>query len=475
MVPSANRWVVLALALVAGPRIARAEMPLDGRAVPTVTLTEALRYAAVHHPEVRSALAELAARHADGRVPRAQWLPQIGATAQLFLATANNTTDSFINVPELDLPRIGGSTAVTHTDWAPHASSLASIGLAQEVYDFGHIAAQIAVADARTEEAHASAASIALDIQLGVEEAYHSVLAAKAVLAATEEAARRAATHRDYALAGKQSGMRPPIDLTRAQAIVAQLEVQRIRAVSGLEQTRAALAASMGSTEPELDAAAITNEEGAGVAPAFDEAVRAALQHNPLIAAALARVHAQKATTSAVTHELLPNVSASAGLSGRAGGATSPGAEAPYGSGWLPDVANWHVGLVLEWNLFDGTVLARRSASQARENAAAAQLDLAKMSVALGAERAYLELDAALKVLPGLNEAVDAARANQAQADARFTAGLGNIIELADAESLLINAQLDQAIGQFAVARARAALGRVMGQTSGQTLAAAQP
>jgi outer membrane protein len=130
----------------------------------------------------------------------------------------------------------------------------------------------------------------------------------------------------------------------------------------------------------------------------------------------------------------------------------------------LPDIANWHLGVGLQWNLFDATVLARRAASLALEEVARADLDVARMAVSLGAERAFLELDAATRALPGLAEAVKAARANQAQAEARFKAGLGNIVELADAEMLLTNAELELAIGRFAVARARATLGRVMAE-----------
>jgi outer membrane protein len=73
-----------------------------------------------------------------------------------------------------------------------------------------------------------------------------------------------------------------------------------------------------------------------------------------------------------------------------------------------------------------------------------------------------LELTTALRSLPGLTESVEAARANQTQAETRWRAGLGNVVELADAESLLTNAELEAAIGHFAVARARASLGRVM-------------
>jgi outer membrane protein TolC len=55
---------------------------------------------------------------------------------------------------------------------------------------------------------------------------------------------------------------------------------------------------------------------------------------------------------------------------------------------------------------------------------------------------------------------VDAAKANAAQADARFHAGLGNVVELADAENILTRSELDRAVGIFDVARARARLAR---------------
>ncbi|HWE29010.1 MAG TPA: TolC family protein, partial [Polyangia bacterium] len=138
----------------------------------------------------------------------------------------------------------------------------------------------------------------------------------------------------------------------------------------------------------------------------------------------------------------------------------------PTGDGWLPDVPNWHVGLILQWNIFDATVLARRDAAKARAEAAKADLEVTHFGVNLATERAWLGLSAALDALPGLRATVDAATANNAQADARFRAGLGNIIELADSEALLTNAQLELAVGQFTVARARSELGRVIGQAA---------
>ncbi len=471
MIPvSAHSGLIRAAALLAGIASSwwcggtASAQAVPNAGVPVMTLEQALAYARDHQPQIRSALAELAARRAESRIPRAQWQPQVGATAQILVGTTNNTTASYLNVPEIDLPRIGGTKSATSGDWSPSPSTIAALTVDQQVYDFGRIAAQISVADALAEISRANADSIALDVQLGVEESFHAVLAAKEVLSATEDAYRRALTHRDFAQAGTRSGLRPPIDLTRAQADVAQLGVRRIRALSGLQAARAGLAAAMASDSLEVDAQPGPADEGPG--PAFAEALRVAAQKNPLIMAALAHVRAQHSATSAITHELYPNVFASAGLSVRAGGAAPTTGDTPFGNGWLPDVANWHLGLVLQWNIFDGTVLARRSAAKAREEAARADLDVARMSVTLGTERAYLDLDAALKALPGLTESVAAAQANHAQAEARFRAGLGNVLELADAETLLTTAQLELAVGQFSVARARAELGRAMGQTT---------
>ncbi len=456
-------FAIAVLVLAAAGARAFADPPLT-----TMSLPQALAYARDRQPSIRSALAEYDARRAEARVPRAQWLPQIGATAQLYGGTANNTTASYLTIAEMDIPRIGGSKSATQATaaWGPSASSLAGLGVNQEVYDFGRISAQIAVADASAAMAKATAEAARLDVALGVEETFHSVLAAKAVIGATEDALKRAVTHREYAQAGVKSGMRPPIDLTRAQADVTVLQVRLIQAQAGLESARAALAAAIGSDQLQIDAAP-TPPDLSG-APAFADALRTAVQRNPEIIAAMSHLDAEHAAVSAVTRELLPNVFASATLTGRAGGALPTSGNTPYGAGWLPDVSNWDVGLVLQWNLFDATVLARRSAAQAREQAARANLELARLNVGLAAERGFLDLDAALRTLPGLQATVDAARANQAQADARFKAGLGTIIELADAEALLTNAELGIAVGQFTVARARAQLGRVMSQSLGR-------
>ena len=80
-------------------------------------------------------------------------------------------------------------------------------------------------------------------------------------------------------------------------------------------------------------------------------------------------------------------------------------------------------------------------------------------------QQAYLAAVVSSEALPALERAAEAARQNQAQADARYRAGLATAVELADAEALRTDAEIQLAIGQFDLARARARLARATAET----------
>ena len=137
------RAAIVGLALgTAAP--ARAEAP----PVKVMTLTEALAYARAHQPAIRAAMARVAAQEEDARIPRAEWLPSVGATVQGFAATANNSTGTYVGAPFVDVPRIGGTKLAIPGSARPYASTFVGAGLNQEVFDFGRIAARAAAADA---------------------------------------------------------------------------------------------------------------------------------------------------------------------------------------------------------------------------------------------------------------------------------------------------------------------------------------
>ena len=426
-----------------------------------MTLSEAVSYAKAHQPTVLTGIARVAAQEKAARIPRAQWFPSFGASAQLFGATANNSSALYVTENQLDIPRIGG-TPSTVSSWQPYGLTFVGGGARQEIFDFGRIAAEAAAVDELVDVQKQTSATVLLDVTYGVEEAYYAVQAAKGVLGAAEDAYVRAKSHRDLAKSGVDAGMRSPIDLTRADADLARFDAGRIRARGGLTEAQAVFAAAVGVPDATLDAG------GANAAPPpmppLDDAISQAGTHDPRILQVLAELRAQEETTRAINAQMRPNLRATATLSGRAGGAPPTNTEAPRGDGFLPSVPNWDIGLILSWPLFDPTVGARASASRGMEEVRRKELSEQRFDQVAAIRQAYVAVTVARAALPALQESLDAARANFAQADARFRGGLGTAVELADAEAVLADAEIQLALGVFEVARTRAAFGRAIAE-----------
>jgi outer membrane protein TolC len=431
-------------------------------ALKAMTLEEALAYARAHQPALRSALARVSAAAADTRIPRAQWLPTVGATVQGFEGTANNSTASYIGAPRVELPRIGGTPVTGSGSWSPATSTLAALGVGQEVFDFGRIAAAAAVADVafQAERHHADAER--LRIELLVKEAFYGVLGARAVLVAADGAYQRAQVHRNMAAAGVKSGLHAPIELTRVEAELARFEVGRIRAGGALRSAQAVLAAAVGEEEALIDVAGAVAALPA--LPPLSEAVKRAASADPLILEARSRTESAEALVRAVAAEDRPDLVLTASMSGRAGTAEPSSGSLSDGYGPLPTVPNWDVGLVLRWNVHDPIVAARRQAAAARADVARAELSVLAQQEVAAVQQAYVAFEVSQAALSSLGRAVEAAHANYAQAEARFKAGLGTSLELADAETVRTDAEIQLALGEFDARRARASLSRLLAE-----------
>ena len=435
------------------------DVPQPARAM---TMAEALDYARGHQPAIRAALARVSVRAEEARVPGGQWLPTVGVTGQIFAMTANNTTATYVQAPWMDIPRIGATASQSTGSWSPYASTLVGAGLTQEVFDFGRIGAERAAADAQVAVEKHRSEEARLDIELGVEEAYFSVLAAKAVVQASDDAYGRSLVHRDLARRGVDAGLRSPIELTRAEADLDRFDVGRVRARGGVAVAESVLSAAIGAPDAAIDVAG--EPPAPADMPALAEALDLAQKRDPRLAERLAQLKASEESTRAVGAALRPNLLATATVTGRAGGAPPSSGPTPAGNGWVPDVPNWDAGLVLSWALFDGTIAARRDAARSLEQVRRDEIDEAREQEAAEVRETYVKVRVANTALVALKNEVTAARANYEQADARFRAGIGNAVELADAEAVRTDAEIELALGQFELARARATFGRAIAE-----------
>jgi outer membrane protein TolC len=448
------------------PAVSAAAAPSLDTPQPTrsLSMAEALAYAHEHQPAIHAALSKISAQMAAAAVPSGQWLPTVAVTAQAFGMTANNTTATYVGTPFMDIPRIGATQSTAGGSWSPYASTLVGAGLLQEVFDFGRIGAQRAAGDAHVDVEKHRADRTRLDIDFGVEESYFAVFAAKAIVTASEDAYERSRVHRDFAKRGVDSGLRSPIELTRAEADLARFDVGRLRARGGLAVSQSVLSAAIGAPDAAVDVRGESPTRSD--MPALDQAIQMAQARDPRMTETLAQLKAAEEHTRAVGAELRPDLSLTATLSGRAGGAPpSSNGSVPSGDGWIPDVPNWNAGVVLSWPLFDGTISARRDAARAEERVRRDDIDLVREQEVAGVRQGYLQVEVARSALVGLQNGVIAARANYDQADARFRAGIGTAVELADAEAVRIDAEIQLALGQFELARSRAAFGRLIAES----------
>jgi outer membrane protein len=448
---------VIGIALVTATPARSQEAPAPRK----MTLDEAVAYARAHHLRVIAAKQRLDAAQADADVPSAQWLPRIGAFAEVIGATTNNSTTTLLNVPTVDIPRVGATQVKGTYSFQPYPSTAAAIGARQQIYDFGRIAAESAAASLTAEIERVRLANATLDVDFAVEQAYYAVLAASAIEDASRNAFERASKYRDQARANVASGLRPPIEQTRAEADVARYEAGMTRARGSLHVARAVFAAATGVDDIELDVAGPAKHRGS--LPALGDLIRRG-ERSPIVLEGRARAEAQRAQTRALDAQNRPNLYLTAAYSQRAGGALPSSGPTPYAEGWLPVVPNYDVGVVLSWQIIEPVLARRADASRAREQALASEADLALRNQRTAIAAAWQDADVAVRSLAALERGADAARANYDQAENRMRVGLGTATELADAQAVRTEAEIQLAIGRFQMARTRAALERAVAE-----------
>ncbi len=442
---------------------------LSGEAPGSISLNAALAFARAHQPSLIAARARLLAAQREAEIPKAEWAPRVGGLAEFVGATVNNSTATVLSDPSVSLARVGSSHFAgtgSPPDWQPYATTVLAVGIRQEVFDFGRIAAQSATLGALADVERARARATQLDLDFAVADAFYAVLAAHGVLEAAGQAETRSRAHRDFAASAVAAGLRDPIARTRAEADLARFEVGRVRAARGLRIARIALAAAIGSPHTELDAE--MSEEGSPLSvPSGDVAAARAVEHEPTILALEAQVRSQDLAGRAISALLRPNLYISAAFSMRGGGgpASSAAAKPPTYDGFLPETPNYDVGLVLSIPLFDAAINRRAAASDARADALRAETDAYKIRVRQAARESVERVRQAEETLVALERAAQAARANADQAEARERNGLGTSTELADAEALRADAEIQLTIGRFQLRSARSGLARRIAET----------
>lgn len=145
--------------------------------------------------------------------------------------------------------------------------------------------------------------------------------------------------------------------------------------------------------------------------------------------------------------------------------AATTAAGVPTGSYNTSVYGGWQIGLTLVWPLFQGG-LTRGQVREAEGNLGAvdAQLEAERLQVRLDVEQARLSVRSAKVSIGATEEALINAREQLRLAEASYSQGVGNIIQLGDAQVAVTSAGAQRVQADFNLAIARAQLLLALGR-----------
>ncbi|HEV2688901.1 MAG TPA: TolC family protein [Bryobacteraceae bacterium] len=411
-----------------------------------LTMTQAVESALHNYPSIQVSQEQINAAAAGIRLARTAYLPRLDLLGQANRATRNNVFGLLL--PQSVIPSISGPVLGTNNTGTAWGSALGGL-VSWEPFDFGLRQANVAVASAARSQAEAALKRTQFDVAVATLDAYLTLTAAQETVHAAQAGVDRADTIARTIKALVNSELRPGADASRADAELAAARTQLIQAEQAVEVARATLAQFVGG-ESKITIAApglLQLPPQSTVAPLDPAANPIFLEQNAVVEQAQAQLRALERT-------YFPRFYLQGSLYARGTGAEVDGRILGGLNGLAPTVQNFAVGFSVTFPVFDiAAIRARESAQSATIRAQTARSRQIATDLRAQWNRAVATLEGARRVAANTPIQVTAAGAAVKQATARYQAGLANIDEVAEAQRLLTQSEIDDALARLGVWR----------------------
>lgn len=427
------------------------------QSAPALSLEEAVTQAIQRYPSVRVSQEQVTAAAAGIQLARTAYLPRMDAVAGVNRATRNNTFGLLLPsqvIAPISGPVLGANNLTSV--WGSTVGVLAS----WEPFDFGLRRANIAIAEASRTRAQTTVARTQFELATVTADTFLTLLAAQATVRAGQAAVERTDVLIRTVDALVRSELRPGAELSRSQAEQAAARTQLVRAEQAVAEAKATLAQLVGVEPTQLS----TRTGQLMDIPAESAATEDPLGNHPIAREQSAVVDEAQARLRALERSYVPRFNLQATGYSRGSGADTNGSTLGGLNGLGPNVANWGVGFTANFALFDLPAIRAREAAQTatlRAEKSRYEVVLAEITGRVNAAKATLE--GARRVAENTPAEVRAAQAALQQATARYQAGLGVLVDVADAQRLLTQAEIDDALARLGVWRAKLALAAAEG------------
>jgi outer membrane protein len=437
----------------------------------SLSLVAVVENAQRDYPLIHVTEAELNASIATIRLSRTAYLPRIDGIAQFNRATRNNVFGALLPqtvVPSMSGPVIGsdnggsvwGSATGLLVNWQP--------------FDFGLRHANVQSAIAARDKADATVRRTQLEVSTAAADAYLTVVAAQETKRAAQAAVDNWETLGQTVHALTSAQFRPGADESRIEAEKAVAETQLALAEEAVETSQATLTKFL--IHGDAGGAHLASAEVLAKIPAVtDESAPFQPAANPIMAEQQASVAQSASQLHALERTWVPQFNLEAAAYARGTGAEVDGKRLAGANGLAPTFGNYAAGINITFPFMDfAPIHARESAQASMLNAAKANEQLTGRTLKEQFAQAEAALRATRTIAQNTPIALSAAQTDLAQASARYKAGLSPIDDLAQAQRILVQSQIDDSIARLNIWRAFLHLQAVRGDLQPFLQAASQ-
>jgi outer membrane protein len=421
-----------------------------------LTIAEAVDAALRNYPSIRVTQEQMNAAAAGIRLAQTAYLPRVDSLAQVNRATRN--TFYGLLLPQGVIPGVDGVPA---NNFGSVWDSALGVLVTWQPFDFGLRAANVATATAARNQTQATMNRTRYDISVATADAFLTVVATQQ----TAEAARASVDSWQvllksiHALVAAQ--LRPGADESRVQAELAGAQTQLAQAGQAIEVARSTVAQFVG-----LDPSQVNVNSGklADQLPPDRPEPPLETAANPLAIEQNAAITQAQSQLKAMERMYYPQFLVQGLAAARGTGMLTDGARLAGLNGLAPTTQNYGVGLTVTFPVMD------RFAIREQEAMRSANIRAGQAQSMVIAANLQGQFNTALAMLTGARHVagntpieVSSARAALQQATARYQSGLAPIDDVAQAQRLLVQAQIDDALARLSVWRAMLQVATVRG------------
>jgi len=315
--------------------------------------------------------------------------------------------------------------------------------LSQMIYDFGKTPTQVRIQNSNLDSSRSDLENVSEQVVLNVKQAYYGVLQAKRNRDVTADTVKQFQQHLEQAKGFYEVGTKPKFDVTKAEVDLSSAKLNLIKSENVLRLAVVSLNNAMGIPDaPEyiLEDNLLFQQYNI----TFDDALDRAYKNRPDLQSINAKKQATENSIDLAKTGYYPVLTGNAAYnwSGEKISSLDHG---------------WNVGAALSFPLFSGYLTKYQvEEAKANLNILKANEESLRQSIFSDVQQAYLNLKQAEESIPTAELGVKQAEENFEIANGRYAAGVGNPIEVTDAEVLLSNAKLSyiQALYNFKVSQA---------------------